>query len=109
MAKRSKELKRGEGELFAELTKYLDGTISTSDKRSRAAEERDLLAKMEDVTREVLGRPKDERMSRVEIKPSLGRCLPPVNLRKSEVDNWRAKWKDKIELYKQKETRMIGS
>ena len=46
-------LMRGEGELLAVLHRYLDNSISTSDKRKRCTEERDILALMEDITREV--------------------------------------------------------
>ena len=51
MAKRPAALHRGRGELLAVLDRYLDGNISTSDKRSRVVEERDLLCVMEDITR----------------------------------------------------------
>jgi hypothetical protein len=104
MAKRSKQLKRGDGELFSVLDKYLDGAISTSDKRARVTEERDLLAKMEDVTRDVLGREADESMQRNELKASL---RTTYELRKQEVYNWDKKWSDKAQLHKEKETRMM--
>ena len=73
LAKRPAALKRAEGDLFSVLDRYLDNSISTSDKRSRVTEERDLLAMMETMTKEVLGRPKAN--SRDEIKPSLSTTL----------------------------------
>ena len=79
MAKRPAALHRGRGELLAVLDRYLDGNISTSDKRSRVVEERDLLCVMEDITREVLGRPADGGLGRVEIKPSLVKSYNPIN------------------------------
>ena len=102
LARRPVELKRGRGELLTILDCYLDGTISTADKRSRCPEERDVLALMEDITNEVIGRPKDAEAGRKEIKPKLQKTL---NDMKSEVKNWREK-ADKVQLYNDKQQRM---
>ena len=96
LAKRPAALKRAEGDLFSVLDRYLDNSISTSDKRSRVTEERDLLAMMETMTKEVLGRPKAN--SRDEIKPSLSTTLA---LRKAEVQKW-VTVTDKVQLYAEK-------
>ena len=98
MAKRPAALHRGRGELLAVLDRYLDGNISTSDKRSRVVEERDLLCVMEDITREVLGRPADGGLGRVEIKPSLVKSYDLIN---AEVGNWCTKYSDKAQLFKE--------
>jgi hypothetical protein len=94
---------RGTGELLAVLDRYLDQCISTSDKRSRVVEERDLLATMEDITNEVIGRPADGALGRTKIEPSLVKSYELIN---AEVGNWRTKFPDKVQLYKDKQTRM---
>ena len=70
LKQRPAALKKDEGEIFAVLERYLDNTIPTVEKRSRCAEELDILSIMESVTKEVLGRPKDDAKSRAELKPS---------------------------------------
>ena len=103
LMKRPAALMRGEGELLAVLHRYLDNSISTSDKRKRCTEERDILAVKEDITREVVGRSADPALGRDEIKPSLVKSFELV---RSEVGNWRTKHPDKVQLYKDKHARM---
>jgi hypothetical protein len=88
---------------LAVLDRYLDESISTSDKRKRVVEERDLLAVMEDITKEVIGRPADDGLGRTKIQPSLVKSYDLVN---SEIGSWRTKFPDKAQLYKEKQARM---
>eukprot|EP00966_Prymnesium_polylepis_P063890 1482030-Prymnesium_polylepis.1 len=93
MAKRPSTLLRGSGELLVVLDRYLDASISTSDKRKRVVKERDLLATMEDITNEVLGRPADDSIGRTKKSPTLVKSYDLIN---AEVENWRTKCPDKV-------------
>ena len=72
MKQRPPALKKDKGELFAVLDKYL-GTpsLSTSEKRKRCMEEQHILSLMETVTKDVLGRDKDDALGRSAIVPGL--------------------------------------
>ena len=102
LAGRPADLKRGEGELFALLKRYLDKSIDTTSKRKNCREERDvLIPTMELVTTEVLGRPKADGQD--EIKPSL---IKTFNDQKGEIAKWRTKWTGKAQLYEEKQARL---
>jgi len=103
LKKRPADVPRGENGLFDVLTRYLDGTMSKTEKQSGVSAERQyLLAKMESITRAVLGRPKDEARNREEIKPS---TVTSLNLLESEVSKYVAV-RDKVKLHSEKATRM---
>ena len=103
LKKRPADVPRGENGLFDVLTRYLDGTMSKTEKQSGVSAERQyLLAKMESITRAVLGRPKDEARNREEIKPS---TVTSLNLLELEVSKYVAV-RDKVKLHSEKATRM---
>ena len=103
LGRRPAELKRGEGELFALLDRYLDKTIDTITKRKNCPEERDvLLPTMEEITMEVIGRPAAD--GRNQIKPAL---VKTYNDQAGEIKNWRTKWTDQAQLYEEKQQRMM--
>jgi hypothetical protein len=102
LGRRPGELKRGAGELFALLDRYLDKSIDTSTKRRNCPAERDvLLPTMEEITLEVIGRPAAD--GRNEIKPAL---IKTYNDQWGEINNWRTKWTSQVQLYEEKEPRM---
>ena len=102
LQRRPEDLKRGRGDLLTILDRYLDETIATARKRSRCPEERDMLAMMEVITKEVIGRPADRDAGRKEITPKLQKTLDDM---KSEVKNWHTT-EDKVQLYSDKLRRM---
>ena len=99
LAKRPASIPRGERGLRILLARYLDGSMSQSEKKKGvSAEQQHLLKRMEEITVDIVGREKDEGTGLTEIKPKL---VTTFNLRKSEVAKLAA-MKDKVQLHEEK-------
>jgi hypothetical protein len=104
LKERSAKIPRAAGGLRKLLDKYLDETMSKTDKQKGVpAELQQMLAKMESVTLDFYGRKADSEKGITAIEPKL---VKTFNLNSSEVKKL-ASAADKVQLYADKGKRML--